>query len=86
MRLQPSPTVIVVQAPAPTIIQQAAPVVQQPAVYYGYPPPVVYGLLLLLLLRWLTGILLRLTRIRRLHIGGITGATRLGLLDFARKK
>ncbi len=40
---QPSPTVIVVQAPAPTIIQQAAPVVQQPAVYYGYPPPVVYG-------------------------------------------
>jgi hypothetical protein len=40
---QPSPTVIVVQAPAPTIIQQPAPVVQQPAVYYGYPPPVVYG-------------------------------------------
>ena len=35
---QQSPTVIVVQAPAPTIIQQAAPVVQQPAVY-GYPPP-----------------------------------------------
>ncbi|HEY6414548.1 MAG TPA: hypothetical protein VIX42_12735 [Edaphobacter sp.] len=39
---QPSPTVIVVQAPAPTIIQQAAPpvVMQQPApVIYGYPPP-----------------------------------------------
>ena len=31
---QPSPTVVVVQAPSPPIIQQAAP---QPAVY-GYPP------------------------------------------------
>ena len=37
---QPSPTVVVVQAPAPTIIQQAAPVVQQPV--YAY-PPVVYS-------------------------------------------
>ena len=46
---QPSPTVIVVQAPAPapTIIQQAAApvVVQQPRqpVFYPYPAPVPYG-------------------------------------------
>ena len=53
---QPSPTVVVVQAPAPTIIQQAAPPVimqQQAPVVYGYPPvsyaypppppPVAYG-------------------------------------------
>ena len=40
--VQPSPTVVVVQAPAPTIIQQAAPPVvmqQQAPVVYGYPPP-----------------------------------------------
>jgi hypothetical protein len=39
--MQPSPTVVVVQAPAPTIIQQAAPPVimqQQAPVVYGYPP------------------------------------------------
>jgi hypothetical protein len=42
-----SPTVVVVQAPAPTVIQQQpAPVVvqQPPQVVYGYPPPpVAYG-------------------------------------------
>ena len=50
--VQPSPTVIVVQAPAPaapTIIQQPAPAVYNyapPPVIYGYPPPpppVAYG-------------------------------------------
>ncbi len=40
---QPSPSVVVVQAPAPMIVQQAAApvVVQQPQPVYGY-PPVVY--------------------------------------------
>jgi hypothetical protein len=37
---QPSPTVVVVQQPAPVVIQQQpAPVVMRPPVVYGYPPP-----------------------------------------------
>ena len=73
---QPSPTVVVVQAPAPTIIQQA-----------GSGWSAASGLLTGILRRWSwptpsgglwLSCLRRLMPIRRLHIGGITGVTRLG--------